>query len=486
MSRLTESPARVRRSPEHTPLGRPHPERSHEERLHFERPHFDYAHFAQGHLGSRLTKALRLPRPAPLRRYSSDTLIDGVVLIDGYAEAVVAARMRDNLGALGIPLADAPPEPPGVSSLAAVIVDMTSITEPHHLETMRAIIAPALRCLAPCGRVIAIVRPPQEASTVAMAAARRGVDGAIRSLAKELEAGTTANTVEIADMADGAAESVIRFLLSGRSAYVSGQLIRVGAPVGPLTPPLDWTTPLAQCVAVVTGAASGIGEATARTLARDGAVVVCVDVPAREAELALLSTEIGGSALTLDITDPHAGARIAAHCREHHGGLDIVTHVAGTKADGPLSDLDLARWRTVMEVNLTSVLRMNDALIPAIREGGHVVFVSSTTGLAGNRGQANYAASKAGVIAMTSALAGQDSVRAKQVTVNAVAPGYIATTMTADTPVLAREVGKFLNSLHQAGLPTDVAEVISWLCWPETRGVNGETIRVCGQLLTGA
>ncbi len=451
------------------------------------RPNFDYTAIASSGVGGRLTKALGLPTPARLRRHEfGDPVIDGVVVIDGYAEALVADYLRGRLGSLGIPLADAAPNPPGVASVAAVIVDMTSMTGPEHLEIMRAIIAPALRSLAPGGRVIALVRPPEESSSVPMSAARQGVYGIIRSLAKELKGGATANAIEIADLADYAVDSSVRFLLSGRSAYVSGQVIRVATPVGPLVEPDDWDHPLAGSVAVVTGAAQGIGAAVARTLGRDGATVICVDLPEARATLTDLAEEIDGSALPLSITDHDAGPRIAAHCQELHGGLDIVAHVAGITRDRLLMNLDADWWQEVLEVNLVSVLRMNDALVPALRNGGHMVHMSSTTGFAGNRGQTNYAASKAGIIGLTAALARDATVRGKQVTVNAVAPGYIATAMTAQTPVVAREVGKLLNSLQQPGRPEDVAEVISYLCWPNSRGVTGETLRVCGQLMVGA
>lgn len=452
----------------------------------FELPHFDYAHFAQSQLGSRLARALRLPRPAVLRRYDGEPVIDGVVVIDGYAEAVIAARLRDALGEIGITVADAPPDPPAVSSVAAVIVDMTSITSPDQLETLRAIVAPTLRSLAPSGRVIAVVRPPEESSTAAMAAARLGVDGFVRSLAKELRDGGTANTIEIADLADEAVDATVRFLLSGRSAYVSGQRIRVGRPVGPLDQPQDWSRPLAGTVAVVTGAARGIGKAVAETLARDGATIVCVDQPSLETELAGVAEAVGGSALPLDVADPQAGQRIVEHCSARHGGVDIVAHVAGITRDRLLVHLDATRWREVIDVNLSAVIRMNESLLPALRDGGHLVLVSSTTGLAGNRGQTNFAASKAGVIALTEALARDEAVLAKHVTVNAVAPGFIASAMTDRAPMVAREVSKLLNSLNQAGTPQDVAETISWLCWPANRGVTGQTVRVCGQLIVGA
>ncbi len=119
-----------------------------------------------------------------------------------------------------------------------------------------------------------------------------------------------------------------------------------------------------------------------------------------------------------------------------------------------------------------------------IFSGARVVCVSSQSGIAGNRGQANYAASKAGVIGMVRAWAPTFAERGA--TINAVAPGFIVTEMTAKMPVGTREVGARLNSLQQGGLPVDVAETIAWLPQPASAGVNGQTVRVCGQSLLGA
>jgi 3-oxoacyl-[acyl-carrier protein] reductase len=121
-----------------------------------------------------------------------------------------------------------------------------------------------------------------------------------------------------------------------------------------------------------------------------------------------------------------------------------------------------------------------------MNEGGHIVNVASIAGIAGNRGQTNYAASKAGVIGMTSALAQDDEILAKGITVNAVAPGFIETEMTAKVPFATREVGRLMNSLSQGGKPVDVAETIGWFAWDANRGVTGNTVRVCGQMMLGA
>jgi 3-oxoacyl-[acyl-carrier protein] reductase len=116
--------------------------------------------------------------------------------------------------------------------------------------------------------------------------------------------------------------------------------------------------------------------------------------------------------------------------------------------------------------------------------GGRIVAVSSVSGIAGNRGQTNYAASKAGMIGMVRALA--PLVRERGITVNGVAPGFIETAMTATIPAATRTVGRRLNSLGQGGLPVDVAEAVGWLAEPEAAGVSGTVLRVCGQSLIGA
>ena len=224
----------------------------------------------------------------------------------------------------------------------------------------------------------------------------------------------------------------------------------------------------------------------ADVLARDGATVVCVDIPAAGGPLAEVANRLGGSALQVDVTAPDAGAKIVEHAQSRHGGFDIVVHNAGITRDKLLANTDAERWASVIDVNLNSILAMNEALVPAINEGGHIVNVSSIAGIAGNRSQTNYAASKAGVIGMTASLAQDDEILAKGVTVNAVAPGFIETEMTAKVPFATREVGRLMNSLSQGGKPVDVAETIGWFAWDANRAVTGNTVRVCGQMMLGA
>jgi 3-oxoacyl-[acyl-carrier protein] reductase len=141
----------------------------------------------------------------------------------------------------------------------------------------------------------------------------------------------------------------------------------------------------------------------------------------------------------------------------------------------------------VLAVNLTSHERLNDALLApdgGLRAGGRIVSVSSMNGIAGQRGQANYATSKAGIIGMVQSLA--PVLAARPGTINAVAPGFIETQMTAAMPIGTREAGRRMNSLAQGGRPVDVAETVAWLASPASAGVNGNAVRVCGQSLLGA
>jgi 3-oxoacyl-[acyl-carrier protein] reductase len=222
-------------------------------------------------------------------------------------------------------------------------------------------------------------------------------------------------------------------------------------------------------------------------LARDGAEVIALDVPGAGGALADVANKAKGRALQLDLTAEDAPSRLAGYLAAGvHGGVDIVVHNAGITRDKTIFKMDESRWDSVIGVNLTAPERVNDLLLEQglIKPGGRIVGVASIAGIAGNRGQTNYATSKAGVIGMVQSAA--PLLAPKDITINAVAPGFIETAMTAKMPIGLREAGRRLNSMSQGGLPVDVAETIAWFASPGSATITGNVVRVCGQSLLGA
>ncbi|WP_327354202.1 3-oxoacyl-ACP reductase [Streptomyces sp. NBC_01304] len=451
-----------------------------------------YLNFTGTAPGRLLARRLGLPQPAALRRWSVEHptlegpllhLTAGTSKLDGLAELLAGTGLK--LGA----------ERP-----AAVVLDATGVSDVAALAEVHTALHPVVRSIATSGRVV-VLGAPLSADDHHQAAAQQALEGFVRSLGKELGRGRTATLVRTPSAA--AAGSTLCFLLSPKSAYVSGQVIEVAevAEIAEVTKVTkvtkvteraeaaleapDRDRPLAGRIALVTGAARGIGESVAATLARDGAHVIVLDVPSAEADLTAVAGRLGGTALALDITADDAGERIAAALPS--GGLDILVHNAGITRDRKLANMAADRWSSVLEVNLASVLRTTDALLKAgaINRGGRIVATASISGIAGNAGQTNYAASKAGIIGLVRALA-PTALAEHGVTVNAVAPGFIETKMTAAVPLFIREAGRRMNSLAQGGLPVDVAETTAWFASPASGGVNGQVVRVCGQSLLGA
>ncbi|MGN9803101.1 3-oxoacyl-ACP reductase [Micromonospora sp. L32] len=456
-----------------------------------------YASFVQSGAGRALVKRLGLPDPPRLRRHTpGDPLVPGPVLLGTATGGRLAEPVGKILTAAGVELRD-PAAVDATARFGALVYDATGITDSTGLRQLYDFFHPQARALLPSGRVIVLGTPPAECDSPREATAQRALEGLTRSIGKEFGRGVTAQLVYVTKEAGNASdgpdlsagtltslESTLRFLLSGRSAYVSGQVVRVGA--GTAQPPADWDRPLDGQVVLVTGAARGIGAALARVLARDGAQVVALDIPAAGDELAAVANEIGGSAVQLDLTAPDAPTRLAEHLAGRHGRVDVVIHNAGITRDKTLGRMDADRWDQVLDVNLSSQERINDVLLARdlIPAGGRIVSVSSIAGIAGNRGQTNYATSKAGVIGLVESLA--PALSGRGISVNAVAPGFIETRLTARIPLTLREAGRRMNSMSQGGLPVDVAETIGWLAWPASGAVSGNVVRVCGQSLLGA
>ena len=441
-----------------------------------------YTEFVSRGFGKDLAKRLGLPQPGILRRYSPNApLVEGPILIVGQgagADGVARVLLDWNQ--------DVRRHATPKEKLGAIVVVLDELEHPDQLSAPALTIGAALRELNKNARIVSISRPAATENAPALAAARNGIDGIIRSVAKELRAGATANGVLLANgiAADSpSAMSALRFFLSGRSAFVDGQFLTASSAGSNAA--VDWIRPLDGSIAVVTGAARGIGAAIARTLARDGATVIAVDVPAAGDHLAAVANDIRGTALQLDITAPDAGPRILDLAMERYGRIDIVVHNAGITRDKLLANMDAAKWDSVMTVNISSQLRMNEAFLASsdFANNPRIISVASTSGIAGNRGQTNYAASKAGVMGMVRATA--PLLAGRGGTVNAVAPGFIETDMTAKIPFATREVARRLNSLQQGGRPGDVAEVIAYFAQPNAAGVTANVLRVCGQNMVG-
>ncbi|CCQ46339.1 3-oxoacyl-(Acyl-carrier-protein) reductase [Pseudarthrobacter siccitolerans] len=442
-----------------------------------------YAQLVNHGLGRNVARKLGLPQPAVLRRYQpGQPLVTGPIVVQGDTAGADSLAAELLSWDLDVRRHAVPRE-----KLGGIILVLDEVARPEDLGKPVLAAAASLRDLSPGGRIITVSRPASDAASPAQAAARQGVDGFLRSLAKELRAGATGNGVLLGPDVGTTSPSTlgaVRFFLSGRSAFVDGQFVTVSTTAGEL--PEDAGKPLAGRVAVVTGAARGIGAAIARTLHRDGATLVLVDIPAAGDHLAAVANEVKGTALQLDISGEDAGQRILEHAVQRHGGLDIMIHNAGITRDKLLANMDESRWSSVIDINIAAQLRINEALLASEHFGRspRIVSVASTSGIAGNRGQTNYAASKGGVMGMVRATA--PLITAQGGTINAVAPGFIETEMTARIPFALRELGRRLNSLQQGGQPTDVAETIAFFASSAAGGINGEVLRVCGQNLAGA
>jgi len=436
--------------------------------------------------GSFLAKQFGLPAPETLRRYRpGDPPLSGALLIggDGRLAEPVRTTLSEDYEVVGNNLGGR-----WADTFGGLVFDATGITEPGGLRGLYEFFTPLLRNLGPSGRVVVLGSTPDEVTDTDERICQRALEGFTRSLGKELRRGATAALVYVSPAAKPAAtgcESTLRFILSAKSAYVDGQVFHVGA--ADSGRPANPAKPLAGKVGIVTGAARGIGATIAEVFARDGARVVAIDIADSAQALEQIATRLGGTALALDVTAADAVDRITAHLKEHHcGRADILVNNAGITRDKLLANMDDARWDAVIAVNLVAPLRLTEGLVAngSIGAGGRVIGLSSMAGIAGNRGQTNYATTKAGMIGITEALA--PSLARNGITINAVAPGFIETEMTAAIPLATREVGRRLNSLYQGGEPVDVAETISFFASPASNAVTGNVIRVCGQAMLGA
>ncbi len=428
--------------------------------------------------GRRILKTFNVPLPPTLKR-AQGAWVERP--LDGRTVAISGASLLPEVYArAGADLVSPDPAPYKAAAEAwsrtasaacegrvdALVFDATSLETAEDLRQAYDFLHPWARRVSQ--RVLVLVRP--QPSVVSKA-----LESLVRSFSKELgRKGATANLVRIEPGAEDRAEALIRFLLSDRSAFVSGQpfLLRSLAPAQKPS----WTRPLDGKRALVTGSARGIGKATARRLVMEGAQVFVGDRPDDAELVEAVAAEIGGEAFLCDVTHEDAPQRVADL------GLDIVVHNAGVTRDRTLGKMKPESWDLALAVNLLAPIRITEALDLPV--GGRVICLSSIAGIAGNAGQTNYSTSKAGLIGYVASKSAELAERGA--TINAIAPGFIETRMTAAIPVGIREAGRRLSSLSQGGLPLDIAEVVTFLASPGSSGLTGQVVRVCGQALIGA
>jgi 3-oxoacyl-[acyl-carrier protein] reductase len=236
-------------------------------------------------------------------------------------------------------------------------------------------------------------------------------------------------------------------------------------------------------VAIVTGASQGIGETIARDLAAEGAAVVLVDIQMDKLESVARSiVDAGGRAEAhqADVADTAAAERIAAAVAAAHGRIDHLVNNAGITRDGLLMRMKEEDWDVVLRVNLKGTFSFSRAVLRTMIAAryGRIVNIASVAGLMGNAGQANYAASKAGVIAFARSLARE--VGGRGITVNAVAPGFIATAMTDVLPEDVRKAYLEIIPLKRFGLPKDVSSAVQFLLSDDAAYITGQVVSVNG------
>jgi 3-oxoacyl-[acyl-carrier protein] reductase len=232
---------------------------------------------------------------------------------------------------------------------------------------------------------------------------------------------------------------------------------------------------LAGKIAIVTGAASGIGQAAVALFAREGAKVVAVDVNTVRASAADLS-------LVADVGDMGSVAAMVAAVKERYGKIDVLAHFAGITRDARADAMTIEQWDDVIRVNLTGSFLVAQFVAREMNEGGSIVLTSSRSAY-GNFGQANYAASKAGVIGLTKTLAielGKRGIR-----VNALAPGFIETPMTSVVPERVRDKAIGITPLARTGKPQEVAAVALFFASDDASYVTGQVLNIDGGRTAG-
>lgn len=236
-------------------------------------------------------------------------------------------------------------------------------------------------------------------------------------------------------------------------------------------------------IALVTGASRGIGQAIARELGQRGATVIgtaTTEVGAEAISRDLREHGIAGRGLCLNVTDPAAVDAVVKAAAQEFGPLTILVNNAGATRDNLLLRMKEEDWATIIDTDLSSVYRLSKAVLRGMMKAqrGRIINIASVVGITGSAGQANYAAAKAGVLGFTKSLARE--VGSRNITINAVAPGWIETDMTRNLPEAQRQALLDTIPLQRPGEPQEVAKSVAFLASADAAYITGETLHVNG------
>lgn len=362
----------------------------------------------------------------------------------------------------------------------ALVVDGRNVSNATALKAVFDQLQAGVKNINTNGKVLIYSIQPELLEDVHHSTYQRALEGISRSLAKELGGrGTTVNLVKLPPHVELKNYTTVQeFFTSGRSAFITGQAVAANEAS-------KSGRELSEKICVVTGGAGGIGSATVKRLAAEGATVVIADMPQMEERAnSLLSDKV--FFLGADLTDESARKKLLETVKEQHGRIDVLVNNAGITRDKTLKNMPEHYWDQLIAINLTAVINLTeDALaMGLIPQGGRIISTSSISGIAGNFGQTNYTATKAALIGYSASKSKE--LKTKGITSNAIAPGYIETDMVKTMPLMTRIFAERLTSLAQAGKPEDIAEAMAFLAHPGAESINGQVVRVCGGSFLGA
>ena len=438
-------------------------------------------------LTDKLFSLLGFAKPLPLKRCNGSNLLPNKVLVLSI-NGKLNSPIKNGLTQLSANLIENI-EKIEEKSLEALVVDATDYIDETNYQQLYLRVQQSLRLLTHNARVLVIANTPTDTQTAEQNAFSQAIVGFTKSLAKEIgRKGSTANVLfiekdENVQNTGTALVNPIQFFLSAKSAFVSGQVLTVDNTEKCIDSPSTATKH--QRVAVVTGAAQGIGAAIAHQLADENYLVIGVDIEPMQQQLIETMRAIQGESFILDVSASDAGEQLAKLAAEHNG-FDLIVHNAGITRDKTLAKMPKHFWQQTIDINLLSVIRINKTLREhkAINTGASIVCLSSMNGIAGQGGQTNYACSKAGIMGYVASM--HNELKLDNITINAVAPGFIETQMTAKIPFFTREMGRRISALGQGGLPNDVAQTVAFLGNHTSYAISGQTLRVCGLNIIGA